>query len=56
MAKVLPKKLYVRLDDEGYILAYGEPTDAVEDDGPSLVAEYEMVKKPVRLKKVVVGA
>ena len=56
MAKTFPKRLYARLDDEGYILAYEKSDDAVEDDGPSLIAEYERVKEPVRLKKVVVGA
>jgi hypothetical protein len=55
MAKKLvatfPKALFVRADGDDFI-AYATQTAAVEDDGPTEVARYELVEVK-QLEKVV---
>jgi len=47
-----PKKLYVQINEQG-VWAFHTPTEAIEGDGPTEVAIYELVSSKV-LGKVVV--
>lgn len=48
----LPKVIFGRLDDEGYINAYASIEDAVEDDGPTRVGRYELITEKTVTKVI----
>jgi hypothetical protein len=51
--KKFPKLIYVHSDENGNLLAYDREGDAIEDDGPTLVGQYQLVSIRKLAKEVV---
>jgi hypothetical protein len=49
MQSDLPETVYVRSDDdeEGLFLAFGSRMEAVDENGPTEIGEYKLVRKQV---------
>lgn len=55
----LPKTVYVAWreedDDDRFLIAYEEPADCVDEDGPTVVGTYQYVEKK-KLKRTITEA